>query len=139
MPRLKPGSVRLILVAVVLCWVAALFYCIYVRNYEAPAILILAAFFAYFISQRKRGNSDKAPDPFKFLRQHGGSPIRELGKGLACLIGSLVFGLGIGSVIPNVQLGVAFSLCAVVIGAVAFVLFLVRALDAWGSGRGRLE
>ncbi len=50
--RLKPGSVRLIVVAVALCWVAALFYCVYVRNYEASAILILAAFLAYFISQR---------------------------------------------------------------------------------------
>jgi hypothetical protein len=87
MLRLKPGSVRLILVAVALCWVAALFYCIYVRNYEAPAILILAAFFTYFISQRKWASSGKAPDLFKFLRQYGSSPIRELATGLAWLIG----------------------------------------------------
>jgi hypothetical protein len=134
MLRLKPGSVRLILVAVAPCWVAALFYCIYVRNYEAPAILILAAFFTYFISQRKWANSGKAPDLFKFLRQYGSSPIRELAKGLAWLIGCLLVGLSIGSKIPDVQLGVAFALCVVVIGAVAFVLFLIRALSAWRSG-----
>jgi hypothetical protein len=132
--RLKPGSVKLILVAVTLCWVAALFYCIYERNYEVPAILILAAFFAYFISQRKWGGSEKAPDPFKFLRQNGSSPIRELAKGLAWLIGCLLVGLSIGSRIPDVQLGVAFSLCVVVIGAFAFVLFLIRALSAWRTG-----
>jgi hypothetical protein len=28
--------VRLIPVAGVLCWVAALFYCIYIKNYQAP-------------------------------------------------------------------------------------------------------
>ena len=53
--------------AIALCWVAALFYCLYIRNYEVPAILILVAFFAYFLSQRKAGDSGKT-DPFKFLR-----------------------------------------------------------------------
>jgi hypothetical protein len=38
----------------------------------------------------------------------------------------------IGMTIPDVQLGVAFALCVVVIGAVAFVLFLIRALSARG-------
>jgi hypothetical protein len=117
--------------AIVLCWVAALFYCFYIRNYEVPAVLILLAFFVYFISQRKLHDSEKA-DPFMFLLQSGGSPIRELTKGLACLIGCLLVGLGIGMTIPDVQLGVAFALCVVVIGAVAFVLFLIRALSAWG-------
>jgi hypothetical protein len=118
--------------AIALCWVAALFYSIYVRNYEAPAILILVAFFAYFISKRKSGDSEKATDPFKFFRQGGSSPVRELAKGLAWLIGYLLVGLGIGSKIPDVQLGVAFALSVVVIGAIAFVLFLIRALSAWG-------
>jgi hypothetical protein len=119
--------------AIALCWVAALFYCIYVGNYEAPAILILVAFFAYFISKRKSGDSEKGTDTFKFLRQGGSSPIRELAKGLAWLIGCLLIGLGIGMKIPDVQLGVAFALSVVVIGVVAFVLFLIRALSAWGS------
>jgi hypothetical protein len=38
---------------------------------------------------------------------------------------------GIGMTIPDVQLGVCFALCVVVIGAVAFELFLNRALGAW--------
>lgn len=113
---------------------AALFYSVYVRNYEVPAILILAAFFVYFISQRKFSDSEKATEPFKFLRQGGSSPIRELAKGLTWLIGCLLIGLGIGMKIPDVQLGVAFALCVVVIGAVAFVLFLIRALSALGLG-----
>jgi hypothetical protein len=117
--------------AIALCWVAALFYCLYIRNYEVPAILILMAFFVYYISQCKLGDSEKT-NPFKFLRQSGGSPIRELTKGLASLIGCLLVGLGIGMTIPDVQVGVAFALCVVVIGAVAFVLFLIRALSAWG-------
>jgi len=118
--------------AMALCWVAALFYSIYVRNYEVPAILILAAFFAYFISKRKPSDSKKATDPFKFFRQGGNSPVRELAKGLAWIIGCLLLGLGIGSKILDVQLGVAFALSVVVIGAIAFVLFLIRALSAWG-------
>ena len=110
---------------------AALFYSIHARNYEAPAILILVAFFAYFISKRKPVHSGKATELFKCLRQGGSSPIRELAKGLAWLIGCLLVGLGIGMKIPDVQLGVAFALSVVVIGAIAFVLFLIRALSAW--------
>jgi hypothetical protein len=96
------------------------------------AILILVAFFAYFIGKRKSGDSEKATDPFKALRESGSSPFRELAKGLAWLIGCLLVGLGIGMKIPDVQLGVAFALSVVVIGVVAFVLFLIRALSAWG-------
>jgi hypothetical protein len=41
----------------------------------------------------------------------------------------------VGFSIPNVQLGVAIALTAVVVGIVAFVVFLVRAFSPWGSER----
>jgi hypothetical protein len=137
--RLNARSVRLIPVAGVLCWVAVLFYCIYIRNYEAPAFLILVVFFAYFFSQRRWGGSDKASDPFKFLRQDGGSPIRELAKGVGCLVAGSAIAAAAGLTIPNVELGVAIALTAAVVGIVGFVLFLIRAFSAWGSSRGTLE
>jgi hypothetical protein len=46
-------------------------------------------------------------------------------------MGCSLVGLGIGMKIPNIQLGVAFALSVVVIGAVAFMVFLIRALSAW--------
>lgn len=116
--------------AIALGWVAALFYGLYVGNYELPAILILVAFFVYFMSLRNWGEADTPTNPLNFLRQPSSSAIKELAKGLASLIGSLLVGLGIGMNIPEVQLGVAFALCIVVIGVVAFVLFLIRALSA---------
>jgi hypothetical protein len=82
----RSQAVRTIGVAGVLCWVAALFYFIYIKNYEAPGFLILVVFFGYFTSQRNWGGSDNASNPFKCLQQDGGSPIRELAKGLGCVV-----------------------------------------------------
>jgi hypothetical protein len=130
--QVSPNPINFIRFAIVLCWVAALFYCIYVRDFEAAAILILGLFLAYFIGERKWRGSEKATDLFKFLQQRGSSPVRELAKGLASLIGCFLVSLGIGMTIPNVQLGVTFALFVVVIGTVAFVLFLIRAISAWG-------
>jgi hypothetical protein len=45
--------------------------------------------------------------------------------------------VGVG--IPNVELGVAIALTAVVVGIVAFVVFLIRAFSAWGSAQGSLD
>jgi hypothetical protein len=45
----------------------------------------------------------------------------------------------VGFNIPNVQLGVAIALTAVVVGIVTIVLCLIRAFSAWGSGRGSLD
>jgi hypothetical protein len=137
--RLNTSSVRLIPVAGVLCWVAALFYFIYIKNYEAPGFLILVMFFGYFTSQRNWGGSDNASNPFKFLQQDGGSPIRELAKGLGCVVVGAAIAAAAGLTIPNVELAVAIALTAGVVGFVAFVLFLLRAFSAWGSGRGSLE
>jgi hypothetical protein len=53
MARSNARNVRLISVAGILCWIAALFYFIYIRNYEAPGFLILVVFFVYFLGQRK--------------------------------------------------------------------------------------
>jgi hypothetical protein len=42
--------------------------------------------------------------------------------------------------IPEVQLGAAIALAAVVaVGLVAFVLLLIRELIAWASGQGSLD
>ena len=133
---LNSRSMKLI-VAGVLCWVAALFYFIYIKNYDAPGILILVAFFGYFSSQRKWGGSDNASNPFKV--QDGGSPIRELAQGLGCVVIGAAIAAAAGFTIPSVDLAVAIALTAVVAGCVVFVLFLLRAFSAWGSGRGRLE
>jgi len=69
------------------------------------------------------GDSGKT-DPLKFLRQSGGSPIRELAKGLAWLIGCLLVGLGIGMT--------AFALNFVV------WLPLVLCAEPFDQGRGRI-
>jgi len=45
----------------------------------------------------------------------------------------------VGFSIPNVQLGVGIALTAVVFGIVAFLLALIRAVSAWGSGQGSLD
>jgi hypothetical protein len=133
MARLNARNVRLISVAGILCWIAALFYFIYIKNYEAPGFLILVVFFVYFLGQRKWSGSDNASNPFKFLQQDGGSPIRELVKGLGCVVVGVAIAAAAGLAIQNVELSVAIALTAVVIGIVAFVLFLVRALRVVGS------
>ena len=50
------------------------------------------------------------------------SSVRELAKGLACIVGGAL-GVGIGMKIPDVPFGVAIALTAVVVGIVAFMLF----------------
>jgi len=132
--RSNVRGLRLIPVAVVLCLVAALFFCIYIKNYEVPGFLILAVFFAYFSSQGNGGASRKASNPFNFLRQDGSSPIRELSKGVGCVVVAAAIAAA-GLAIPKVDLGVAVALTAVVVGMVACVLFLLRAFSAWESGR----
>jgi hypothetical protein len=129
--RIDDRNVRLVTVAGLVCWVAALFYCIYIKNYEAPAFLILAAFFVYFFSRRKWSGSDNASSPFSFLGQDGGPPIWELVKGLGCAAVGAAIAAAAGLTISNVELGVAIALTAVIVGIVAFVLFLIRALSAW--------
>jgi hypothetical protein len=128
--RLNTRSVKLIPVAGVLCWLAALFYFIYIKNYEAPGLLILVVFFGYFSSQLNWGGSDGASNPFKFLRQGGASTLRELAKGLGCIVAGAAIAAVAGLTIPNVELAVAIALTAVVVGFVAFVLFLLRAFMA---------
>ena len=131
--RLNARSVRLIPVAGVLCWVAALFYCIYIKNYEAPGFLIPVVFFAYFSSQRKWGASENASNPFKFLRQGGGSPIREFGQGPGMRRGRAAIAAA-GFTIPNVELSVAITLTAVVVGFVAFVFVSTPRIQCVGVG-----
>jgi len=133
--RLSARSARLIPIAIILCWVAALFCCIYIKNYQVPGFLVLALFFAYFSGQGDWGASGKALKPFKFLRQHGSSPIRELSKGVGCIVGAAAI-TAAGLAIPNVDLGVAVALTAAMVGMVACMLFLLRAFSAWESGRG---
>jgi hypothetical protein len=109
-------------------------FCIYIKNYQVPGFLILAVFFAYFSSQGNWGASGKVSNPFKFLRQHGSSPIRELSKGAGCVVVGVAI-TAAGLTIPNVDLSVAVALTAVVVGMVACILFSLRAFSAWESGR----
>jgi hypothetical protein len=91
-------------------------------------LVILLVFFAYFLNlkfgRRRRAAALSAGS--------GGavhSPARELTRGLACLVAGAL-GVVIGLQIADVQLGLAIALTAVVVGLVAFVLFIFRSLSA---------
>src|SRR5580698_1103540 len=104
MARLNARNVRLISVVGILCWIAALFYFVYMKNYEAPGFLILVVFFAYFLGLRKWSGLDNSSNPFKFLQQDGGSPVLELAKGLGCIVVGAAIAVAAGLAIQNVEL-----------------------------------
>jgi hypothetical protein len=54
---------------------------------------------------------------------------RELAKGLGCLVAAGVLAIGAGYSIPDSRLALSIGLTAVVVGVVAFVLFVLRALN----------
>jgi hypothetical protein len=66
------------------------------------------------------------------------TPIREFAKGLACIVAGAI-GVVVGLRVPDVQLGVAIALTAAVVAIVAFMLFLLRTLHAWQSGKVRVD
>ena len=107
-----------------------MFGCIYFRNYDAASILILATFFAFFMSLRR---SDGAANLFAAV----GSPVLELAKALGCLIAGGAFAGAAGFLISQTQLTVSVSLTAVVVGVVGFVVFLIRAVAGWMLARDR--
>jgi hypothetical protein len=107
------------------------FYSAYTRSPDAVGIVMLLVFFAYFLnlkSGQRRGNSLLSLTSNEAV----GSPIREVAKALACLVAGAL-GVVIGLRVPDVQLGVAIALTAVVVGVVAFMIFLLQALNAWQS------
>ena len=113
-------------IAGALCTIAVVFYCAYTRTYDGVGLVILLVFFAYFLNLRTGGRRGGAAlSPTSGIR----APVRELAKGLACLVAGAV-GVVIGLRVPDVQLGLAIALTAVVVGLVAFVLFIFRSLSA---------
>jgi hypothetical protein len=124
---------KLFQLAGVLCALAVLFYCVYTRSFDGASIVVLVVFFAYFYNlklARRSAGSLPSPNSAQVARK----PIRELAKGLGCLVGGGALAGVVGYVVPDVQLAVAIALTAVVGGIVAFMLFLLRALSAWQSG-----
>jgi hypothetical protein len=119
-------------IAGALCAIAAVFYCAYTRTYDFVGLLILLVFFAYFFNLKSGGRRGVSlPSPASGLAVR--SPIREVGKGLACLAAGAV-GVVIGLRVHDVQLGVAIALTAAVAAIVTFLLFLLRAANAWNFG-----
>jgi hypothetical protein len=122
---------KLLSIAGVFCAIAVVFYCAYTRSPDAVGIVMLLVFFAYFLnlkSGQRRGNSLLSLTSNEAV----GSPIREVAKALACLVPGAL-GVVVGLRVPDVQLGVAIALTAVVVGVVAFMIFLLQALNAWQS------
>ena len=126
---MKPISI-----AGALCAVAAVFYCAYTRTYDFVGLVILLVFFAYFLnlkSGRRRGAAALSASSGGAVH----SPVRELTKGLACLVAGAL-GVVIGLQIADVQLGVALALTSAVAAIVGFMLFLLRAANARNSSAG---
>ena len=124
---------KIIPIAGALGAVAVIFYCAYTRTYDAVGLVILLVFFTYFLNLKVGGlRGAEALSPARRVATN--APIRELGKGLGCLGGGAL-GVVVGLGIPEVQLGVAVALTAAVVGIVAFMLFVLRALGvAIGQG-----
>lgn len=93
--------------------------------------------FAYFLNLKsgsRRGAAALSPTSGEAIH----TPIREFAKGLACIVAGAI-GVVVGLRVPDVQLGVAIALTAAVVAIVAFMLFLLRTLHAWQSGKVRVD
>jgi hypothetical protein len=126
--------VKWIPIAGALCAVAIVFHSAYMRTYDGVGVVILLVFFAYFLnlkSGRRRGAAALSPTSGAAIH----TPIREFANGLACLVAGGL-GVAIGLRVPDVQLGVAIALTAAVAAIVGFMLFLLRAANAWNSRAG---
>lgn len=130
---------KLLRVGLVLCGVAALFCCLYAHAHNAAAGVMLLTFWIFFINLFKSSAANVAPGVSAITVSAVASPIRELAKGLGCLVGGAAIAAIAGVSMGNNKLTVAIMLTAVVVGFVAFVLFLIRACTAWGSRRGGLD
>ena len=119
-------------IAGALCAVAVVFYCAYTRTYDGVGLVILLVFFAYFLNLKsggRRGAAALSPTSGEAIH----TPIRELAKGLACLLGSIALAAVVGYAVSDMRLAVSIALTAVVVGIVAFMLFVLRAANAWNS------
>jgi hypothetical protein len=107
--------------------VGVLFYCVYARQFETAAAVILIAFLAYFFHLRTGGGAAAAlaSPSTRVVR----SPIRELTKGLTCVLAAAV-AVDVALRVSDVKMGVAIALTAVVVGILGFMFFLARALGA---------
>jgi hypothetical protein len=131
--------VKLIRAAVVVCAIAALFYFIYTQSFDVAAGVVLVVFFAFFMNLLKPGVWRFASEPSPTNGRAVRSPIRELAKGLVCLLAGGVLAYGVGSRAPNVQLSVAIAVTAVIAGTVAFFIFLLNAIAGWVGRSSRGE
>lgn len=122
---------KIIPIGGVLCAVAVVFSSAYTQTADGVGLVILLVFFTYFLNL-KSGARGGALSPASGAVIN--SPIRELAKGLACLVLAAVV-VAVGLKIPDVRLAVAVALTAAVAAIVGFMLFLMRAFSAWQSGK----
>lgn len=129
---IEDAHVKSIPLAGAICAVAVVFYSAYTETYDGVGFVILLVFFVYFLNVKSgswRGAAALSPTSGAAIH----TPVREVAKGLASLVAGAV-AVVIGLRVPDVRLGVAIALTAGVGAIVAFMLFVLRALNAWNSG-----